>query len=587
MKRLLAFLLLAAWPLHSQTPTASSATRGTNTFAGPQTAPVWLVDSSNQVLRSGSNTLTSADNGKAIYLQTSGSTQTLPAGLPGGFRCSLYNTSAGDITLALASVSVNGSSSSITLASKSRLDLTPTVHDGGGAVTSFRAVTSREPLSPSTIWGRSSSGGASEKTVTDFGFSLFAAADAAAWRTTLGGTTVGQNLFTGPNPSAVTWPRINADNSVTYRNAANMRSDLGGTTVGQSLFTTADPSAVTWPRINADNSVTYRSASQTLGDLGGVALSGGNTINGAQTITGQVELTGQAGMNATSAATCGMFANLPAWLQTGDKWARGVWGAPWQFPLGGTVNSSYYKLSLGPLYSSAVATGGGTAAGTIGGSSDNPGAVYLTSIHTGSANTGGVGMWFGTSCQTPANAIFGPAPCAKKTQVARVLLPTSANRAGRIYALTGGYIFGGAAEISAGQVSLQINGSSNVLEAKVCTAYPSTYAAAQTTTGALASPASGTFTAWSVSDSTRDFLIRRTHSGTSLTVEIAPYHATSPTWVTVLSMTIGNSDLSGGWGDQFGGAPFGLYVQPDGTATGGAATSLNSLAIKEVWEATR
>lgn len=45
--------------------------------------------------------------------------------------------------------------------------------------------------------------------------------------TNLGGTTVGQAFFGLTNPSAITFPRVNADNSVTARSAANLRTDLG------------------------------------------------------------------------------------------------------------------------------------------------------------------------------------------------------------------------------------------------------------------------------------------------------------------------------------------------------------------------
>ena len=40
-------------------------------------------------------------------------------------------------------------------------------------------------------------------------------------------TTVGQNLVKLPNPSAITFLRVNADNTVTARTAAELRSDLG------------------------------------------------------------------------------------------------------------------------------------------------------------------------------------------------------------------------------------------------------------------------------------------------------------------------------------------------------------------------
>lgn len=49
--------------------------------------------------------------------------------------------------------------------------------------------------------------------------------------------------------------------------------------VGASLLNTASPGAVTWIRVNADNSVTYRSASETRTDLGvGLVANGGTGL---------------------------------------------------------------------------------------------------------------------------------------------------------------------------------------------------------------------------------------------------------------------------------------------------------------------
>lgn len=53
---------------------------------------------------------------------------------------------------------------------------------------------------------------------------------ASAARTNLGATTVGDNLFTLTNPSAVTFPRFNADNTVTALNAADFRTAIGAGT---------------------------------------------------------------------------------------------------------------------------------------------------------------------------------------------------------------------------------------------------------------------------------------------------------------------------------------------------------------------
>lgn len=43
----------------------------------------------------------------------------------------------------------------------------------------------------------------------------------------IGATTIGGNIFALANPGAITFPRINADNTATARSAADMRTDLG------------------------------------------------------------------------------------------------------------------------------------------------------------------------------------------------------------------------------------------------------------------------------------------------------------------------------------------------------------------------
>lgn len=53
------------------------------------------------------------------------------------------------------------------------------------------------------------------------------ATSASAARTSLGATTVGGNLFTATNPSAITFLRVNADNSVSLLSAADFRTAIG------------------------------------------------------------------------------------------------------------------------------------------------------------------------------------------------------------------------------------------------------------------------------------------------------------------------------------------------------------------------
>jgi hypothetical protein len=53
------------------------------------------------------------------------------------------------------------------------------------------------------------------------------ATDAAGIRTAAGATTVGGNMFTLTNPSAITFPRFNADNTVSALDAASFRTAIG------------------------------------------------------------------------------------------------------------------------------------------------------------------------------------------------------------------------------------------------------------------------------------------------------------------------------------------------------------------------
>jgi hypothetical protein len=62
---------------------------------------------------------------------------------------------------------------------------------------------------------------------------------ASTGRTSLGGTTIGQNLFTLPNPSAISFLRINADNTASTLNATDFRTAIGAGT-GNGTLTRVD-----------------------------------------------------------------------------------------------------------------------------------------------------------------------------------------------------------------------------------------------------------------------------------------------------------------------------------------------------------
>jgi len=60
---------------------------------------------------------------------------------------------------------------------------------------------------------------------------------AATGRASLGGTTIGSNMFTLINPSAITFPRFNANNTVSALNAADFRTAIGAGTSSSSGVT--------------------------------------------------------------------------------------------------------------------------------------------------------------------------------------------------------------------------------------------------------------------------------------------------------------------------------------------------------------
>jgi len=68
---------------------------------------------------------------------------------------------------------------------------------------------------------------------------------AATGRTSLGGTTVGQAFFTLTNPGAITFPRINTDNSVSALSAADLKTALSLTSSDVGLGNVTNESKAT------------------------------------------------------------------------------------------------------------------------------------------------------------------------------------------------------------------------------------------------------------------------------------------------------------------------------------------------------
>jgi hypothetical protein len=96
------------------------------------------------------------------------------------------------------------------------------------------------------------------------------ATTAAAARTNFGATTLGGNLFTITNPSAVTFPRFNADNTVSSLNAADFRAAIGAGSGGGSVTSVAGTGTVNG--ITLTGTVTSSGNLTLGGTLSGVSL---------------------------------------------------------------------------------------------------------------------------------------------------------------------------------------------------------------------------------------------------------------------------------------------------------------------------
>jgi len=91
------------------------------------------------------------------------------------------------------------------------------------------------------------------------------ATTAADARTNFGATTLGSNLFTITNPSAVTFPQFNADNTVSALSASAFRTAIGAGTGGGSV-----------------------SSVSGTGTVNGITLSGTVTSSGSLTLGGAI-----------------------------------------------------------------------------------------------------------------------------------------------------------------------------------------------------------------------------------------------------------------------------------------------------------
>lgn len=143
------------------------------------------------------------------------------------------------------------------------------------------------------------------------------ATSAITARAALGSSTLGDNLFIITNPSAVTFPRFNADNTVSALDAATFRTAIGAGTGGGSVTSVSGTGTVNG--ITLTGTVTSSGSLTLGGTLGGIANSqltnssiaingsaislGGTVSVGTVTSASVVSANGFAGTVATATTT--------------------------------------------------------------------------------------------------------------------------------------------------------------------------------------------------------------------------------------------------------------------------------------------
>ena len=163
---------------------------------------------------------------------------------------------------------------------------------------------------------------------TAVGSSVFTAASATAGRAALSAAASGANSDI-TSLSGLTTALSIAQGGTGATTASAARTALGATTLGANIFTVANPGAITFPRFNADNTISALSAADfrtaigtgtgTVTSVAGTGSVNGLTLSGTVTSSGNITLGGSVTSVATTATIDGYaigYRSIPRSLTT-------------------------------------------------------------------------------------------------------------------------------------------------------------------------------------------------------------------------------------------------------------------------------
>ena len=179
---------------------------------------------------SGITDLAVADGGTGASTAANARVNLLPSYTSNGSKVLALNSGATDVEWISAGGSGTVTSVAMTVPTGLSVTGTPITASGTLAIT-FSSGYSIPTTSSQTNWDTAYT----DRLKWDGGSTGLTA---STGRTSLGATTVGANIFTLTNPSAITFVRMNADNTVTARSASELKTDLSLNNVENTALST-------------------------------------------------------------------------------------------------------------------------------------------------------------------------------------------------------------------------------------------------------------------------------------------------------------------------------------------------------------